>query len=117
MLPHELPNDLRIPRHFRRWRGLVPTQEKKKKKKDLRFFRRWGGFAHTWKKKDLRLLVPSLGIFAFSRSFAIRQFEGTNFKDGNSFLKFWLFKFSNKTHLVPNLGFFSPKFRNFHFFT
>ena len=31
---YELSHDF-TPRHFRRWRSFVPTQEKKKKKKDL----------------------------------------------------------------------------------
>lgn len=43
-LYHELQNDVRLriltPRHFRRWGGLVPTQEKRKKTSDLKNFKK-----------------------------------------------------------------------------
>ena len=53
-------------------------------------------------------LVRNLGIFAFSRNFAIRQIRGCS----NIAILF-----SNSSPKLPKSGIFGPKFRNFHYFT
>ena len=54
-------------------------------------------------------MVPNLGIFVFSRNFAIRQIWGCWFQK-------WHF-LSNSRVKIPKWGISGPKFKDFHFYT